>query len=475
MINPARLLPVFLALALAIMVSAPAGAYTFWKGSHSDSQTELWINPNCSDSSAGSPAEQIRSILGGTVDGGADAWGEQASSGWRGFCFAGITTVDVVDTEDGMNIVVWHSSGGNGAIALTYCNGQTVDDGFDIVLFDQDRNWSHDSSSGGTDIKGVMTHECGHALGLGHSGTYESTMWTYLKAGGVANRVLSSDDEMGVRALYGLGAHGAEVCLFEPVSPVNDNCESALDLFPGDLVESDTIFAADDYNPGAGNCTPAALPGPDTVYRVSLTQGEELNVQVSPLTIGYDVALHLFAGCSGAPGDCLAGIDQLGGNGIEVLSFTAEEEGDYFLTIDSPVAGGYGSCGIFVLSVDVNVGSPSTVLASLNCSTTSGSLPCGVDLGIEITNLTDVTRRVEASLDLDAADGQVFSSVRHGLIDMGPDAVFSRNLVISFPAVGTLDGTNTFRLVVDDITTGDPTPMAGDRSESSCSVVTSLD
>ncbi len=76
-----RFLTVMTVLTLALLFSSPAVAYTFWKGSHEDHQTELWINPNCDDISSGSPADQIRSIFGGTEAGGADAWAEQVASG----------------------------------------------------------------------------------------------------------------------------------------------------------------------------------------------------------------------------------------------------------------------------------------------------------------------------------------------------------------------------------------------------------
>jgi hypothetical protein len=47
--------------------------------------------------------------------------------------------------------------------------------------------------------------------------------------------------------------------------------------------------------------------------------------------------------------------------------------------------------------------------------------------------------------------------------------------MISFPAIGLLNGSNSFDFTVDDITSGDPSPVAGDRSEDTCSVVTTLE
>ncbi|MCY2961899.1 MAG: matrixin family metalloprotease [Planctomycetota bacterium] len=55
------------------------------------------------------------------------------------------------------------------------------------------------------DIQGVMCHEYGHALGLGHSGS--SSEWTMFPSAGGTNinkRSVESDDIDGVRALYGV-------------------------------------------------------------------------------------------------------------------------------------------------------------------------------------------------------------------------------------------------------------------------------
>jgi hypothetical protein len=460
---------------LTLMLSAPAGAYTFWKGSHDDNQTEVWINPNCDDHSAGSPADQIRSILGGAEAGGADAWAEQVASGWLGFCFAGTTTIEQVDTADGTNLVVWSDGDGNGAIALTYCNGGSVDEGFDIVLFDQDRFWTHDGFPGGTDIKGLMTHEFGHALGLGHSGDYDSTMWPYLKGDGTANRLLNSDDDLGLKALYGFGSSGSDTCLYQPGVTGNDTCDTALDVYTGEILYGDTTWAFNDYDPGAGACTASALPGPDAVYRVSLGPNEQLDVTVSPVTPGYNPALHLFSGCGAGPIDCLAGSDAAGSGGDEVLSFMAPEAGDYFLVVDSAVAGGRGSSGLFVLSAEASVGSPGTVLAYLQCSTTASTLPCGVNLNVRVSNMADEPRRVSARLDLTAADGQIYNGIRSGSVTIGAGLEFARDVTFNLPALGMLDGTNSFRLLVEDTTPGDPSPLAGDQSEDSCAVLTTID
>ena len=59
-------------------------------------------------------------------------------------------------------------------------------------------------SSGNYDLQGVMTHEYGHALGLGHSAVNGTTMWPSVGSGSTATRSIEADDSAGVQAIYGL-------------------------------------------------------------------------------------------------------------------------------------------------------------------------------------------------------------------------------------------------------------------------------
>ncbi len=52
------------------------------------------------------------------------------------------------------------------------------------------------------DLQNVLTHELGHALGLGHSARPDAAMFAQTTRGEVSKRALSPDDDDGVRALY---------------------------------------------------------------------------------------------------------------------------------------------------------------------------------------------------------------------------------------------------------------------------------
>jgi len=59
-----------------------------------------------------------------------------------------------------------------------------------------------DGCSGEYDIDGIMTHEVGHVIGLGHSSVAGATMYPSVSACNFGNRTLSSDDTAGKNALY---------------------------------------------------------------------------------------------------------------------------------------------------------------------------------------------------------------------------------------------------------------------------------
>jgi len=59
-----------------------------------------------------------------------------------------------------------------------------------------------DGCSGEYDIDGVMVHEVGHVIGLGHSSVAGATMYPSVSACNTANRSLEADDIAGKNDLY---------------------------------------------------------------------------------------------------------------------------------------------------------------------------------------------------------------------------------------------------------------------------------
>ena len=59
-----------------------------------------------------------------------------------------------------------------------------------------------DGCSGEYDIDGIMTHEVGHVIGLGHSSVAGATMYPSVSACNFNNRTLEADDIAGKNDLY---------------------------------------------------------------------------------------------------------------------------------------------------------------------------------------------------------------------------------------------------------------------------------
>jgi hypothetical protein len=81
---------------------------------------------------------------------------------------------------------------GAGGWRIRLCDDLLWDDGPGVVL-----------APGAVDIQGIITHEYGHALGLGHTNIGGSTMFPSVSGGGVSIRSIAADDKAGVQFLYG--------------------------------------------------------------------------------------------------------------------------------------------------------------------------------------------------------------------------------------------------------------------------------
>lgn len=88
----------------------------------------------------------------------------------------------------------------------------------EVLLNDVDLTFTDDPEDGASYVPGVLTHEIGHALGLGHSPQREATMYWHYQ--GAAGETLDADDARGLRFLYGAPAWGeaCDTCL------VTDDC-----------------------------------------------------------------------------------------------------------------------------------------------------------------------------------------------------------------------------------------------------------
>ena len=89
----------------------------------------------------------------------------------------------------GAGVIAYGEYGPNGW-RIHLCNGWQWDDG-------------PGDPTAGVDIQAVVTHEYGHALGLGHSSVVGATMYAGTSGNGVNVRSIEADDRAGLQAIYG--------------------------------------------------------------------------------------------------------------------------------------------------------------------------------------------------------------------------------------------------------------------------------
>lgn len=130
---------------------------------------------------------------------------------------AGVTCFDEVGLArwpGALNTVLWREEPGSWVHAervvaltsLTYDmkTGEIVDGDIEINAADYD--FATDGDPTRYDLRGTLTHELGHLLGLNHSDDRTATMWEDSRPGELDKRVLHDDDVRGICASYPVGA-----------------------------------------------------------------------------------------------------------------------------------------------------------------------------------------------------------------------------------------------------------------------------
>jgi len=92
--------------------------------------------------------------------------------------------------------IVWGIFGGRPS------NRQLVE--WDMIFDEVDFDWSATGEAGKMDFENIMTHELGHAVGMGHpdSACAEETMYAFADFGETKKRDLNAGDIAGVAKLY---------------------------------------------------------------------------------------------------------------------------------------------------------------------------------------------------------------------------------------------------------------------------------
>lgn len=104
-----------------------------------------------------------------------------------------------------------------------------------------------------------------------------------------------------------------------------------------------------DYSPNSGGCTGFTASGPDRVYSVAVTAGDQVHVTVDP--DNFDTSLYMVSNCADVSGSCVAGSDQ-NGTVVEEIAPVFNTSGTYYVVVD----GFAGDDGIGSISAEVRRG-----------------------------------------------------------------------------------------------------------------------
>jgi hypothetical protein len=195
-----NLLSLGIATILTVAAAAPASAYTLlsprrvWKTTPVSVRVHTAGNDTITDSDGGVTA----------VAGAIKAWGIVSSSTTSQAAVRGTAPATIMLSDNGhlctgsclaATLTGYYHSEGN----ATY-----IDDA-DIYTSERHPFFSSresDGCSGEYDIDGVMTHEVGHVIGIGHSTVVGATMYPSVSACNIENRTLAADDTAAKNDLY---------------------------------------------------------------------------------------------------------------------------------------------------------------------------------------------------------------------------------------------------------------------------------
>ncbi len=127
-----------------------------------------------------------------------DTW--SLVDGSRAQFVEGTATPTAASQADAANTVWWDTSGETVGDTLAFTSTWSDDNGI-LVAFDIALNPAFSWAAGDYDLQSTVSHEIGHALGLGHSAEVDAVMFPTL-TDGTTVRELALDDEEAVRFLY---------------------------------------------------------------------------------------------------------------------------------------------------------------------------------------------------------------------------------------------------------------------------------
>ena len=181
---------------IAFRYGTAADAYSLKGPKWALTQVPYYVNASNADMASADFDSAVRAA--------ASNWSAQTSADIS-FYYMGKTSATSA-VYDGQNIVIARPTSNGPSAATTYTwfsNGIYVD--ADIVVWDGAWTFASDAVACSGDrlyLQDVLTHEFGHALGLGHSSVLEATMYPSVTWCSTALRTLAGDDIAGLEKLY---------------------------------------------------------------------------------------------------------------------------------------------------------------------------------------------------------------------------------------------------------------------------------
>ncbi len=194
----AKILGMGMTVSAMLLPSAPAEAYTL-KATPSGTKV-YWASPMVEFTALPSGGHAKDELLASALAGAAEAWG-------------GTSALAVVGVPSGGHPVRWSGAEWQHdpeELAIAFVRYE-VSSGHiqsaEIVINEPLVEWRGlavpPDHASGFDLQNTLTHELGHALGIGHSETREAIMYATVEANTPSSHVLFDDDIAAVLDLYG--------------------------------------------------------------------------------------------------------------------------------------------------------------------------------------------------------------------------------------------------------------------------------
>jgi len=196
---------------------------------------------------------------------------QKAAQKWENGCamrfqYMGETTVATYQTDD-RNVLGWESGFG--------ASGETNTRYYDLRIIESDIRINSDYVTDVTTLEAVMTHEFGHALGLGHPSQPNSIMFANPYHPASSQLVLKGDDIAGCAALYGASSLG---------TTTRYDTSAQLALNAG---ESATVYVTDTQ--------PSSQPSSSLASASSTTSNIYYSVYYRGISVGLPLRMDIVA------------------------------------------------------------------------------------------------------------------------------------------------------------------------------------